>query len=47
MENLPIFKAATLDGYRVKSAYIAPVKFSKDHWIVKEPEPSYDDYYYY
>ena|SRR5574344_1220362 len=47
MENLPIFKAATLDGYRVKSAYIAPVKFSKDRWIVKEPEPSYDDYYYY
>ena len=48
MEMLPIFKAATIDGYRVKSAYIAPVKFKWKHMPEPETEPeyNYDDYYY-
>ncbi len=32
MESLPAFRAATIDGYRVKSAYVAPIKFSKTHY---------------
>ena len=47
MEMLPIFKAATIDGYRVKSAYIAPVKFRWKHMPEPEPEPEYTDDYYY
>jgi hypothetical protein len=46
MESLPIFKAATLNGYRVKSAYIAPVKFKWKYMPEPEPEPVYDDSYY-
>ena len=48
MESLPIFKAASIDGIRVKSAYIAPVKFKWKHMPEPEPEPeyNYDDYYY-
>ena len=47
MEMLPIFKAATIDGYRVKSAYIAPVKFKWKYMPEPEPEPEYTDDYYY
>lgn len=47
MEMLPIFKAATIDGYRVKSAYIAPVKFKWEYMPEPEPEPEYTDDYYY
>lgn len=43
METLPMFRAASLDGYRVKSAYIAPIRFLRD----KKPKPKEDDYYYY
>ena len=48
MESLPIFKAAELDGYRVKSAYIAKIPFTKPLWEEPEPDPLYyyDDYYY-
>lgn len=46
MESLPIFNPATLDGYRVKSAYVAPIKFSHERWRVKEESLSYDDYDY-
>lgn len=42
METLPMFRAASLDGYRVKSAYIAPIRFLRD----KKPKPKEDDYYY-
>ncbi|MBO4370707.1 MAG: energy transducer TonB [Paludibacteraceae bacterium] len=44
VKSLPTFKPASLDGYRVKSAYILPVKFNKKRQ--KEPEPQYDDYNY-
>ena len=45
---VPIFKAAELDGYRVKSAYIAKIPFTKPLWEEPEPDPLYyyDDYYY-
>lgn len=48
MEMLPIFKAASINGMRVKSAYIAPIKFKWKHMPDPEPEPeyNYDDYYY-
>jgi hypothetical protein len=43
MESLPIFKSASIDGIRVKSAYIAPVKFRWKTMPPKEPEtPSYE-----
>lgn len=43
MESLPIFKAASIDGIRVKAAYIAPVKFRWKTMPPKEPEtPSYE-----
>lgn len=49
MESMPMFRAASLDGYRVKSAYVAPVHFQKDHYPKPEPEPefNYDDYVWY
>lgn len=43
MEGLPMFRAASLDGYRVKSAYVAPIRFQKDHYEQKQPEVNYDD----
>ncbi len=42
METLPMFRAASLDGYRVKSAYIAPIRFLHD----RMPKPKEDEYYY-
>ena len=51
VRTLPTFRPATIDGYRVKSAYIIPVKFNKKRYREPEPEPepepSYDDYYYW
>ncbi len=38
MNNLPIFKPGELDGVRVKTAFIVPVKFSKTHLPNKEEE---------
>jgi hypothetical protein len=38
MESLPIFRAGTIDGIRVKTAYIAPVKFRWKTMPPKEPE---------
>ncbi|MBP5317957.1 MAG: energy transducer TonB [Paludibacteraceae bacterium] len=48
VKMLPTFKPASLDGYRIKSAYIIPVKFNKRRQEAKEPEPdyNYDDYNY-
>lgn len=55
METLPIFKAAEIDGYRVKSAYVAPIPFTKSIWEEPASDPYdyyydndyyYDDYYY-
>lgn len=48
MESLPIFKAGSIDGIRVKTAYIAPVKFRWKTMPPKEPEtPAYesDDFF--
>lgn len=42
MESLPVFKSASIDGIRVKSAYIAPVKFQWKTMPPKEPEPDYE-----
>lgn len=43
MESLPIFRAGTIDGIRVKTAYIAPVKFRWKTMPPKEPEtPAYE-----
>ena len=43
MESLPIFKPASIDGIRVKSAYVAPIKFRWKTMPPKEPEqPSYE-----
>lgn len=43
MESLPIFKPASIDGIRVKSAYVAPVKFRWKTMPPKEPEaPAYE-----
>jgi len=43
MESLPIFRAGTIDGIRVKTAYIAPVKFRWKTMPPKEPEtPVYE-----
>jgi hypothetical protein len=47
MEMLPVFKSASINGIRVKSAYIAPVKFRWKHMPEPEPEPEYTDDYYY
>lgn len=51
VRSLPVFRPATLDGYRVKSAYVVPVKFNRRRYKAPEPEPepepSYDDYYYW
>jgi len=47
MESMPMFRAATLDGYRVKSAYIAPIHFQHDHYPQKPAEFNYDDYVWY
>ena len=49
MEMLPVFKSASINGVRVKSAYIAPIKFKWKHMPDPEPEPeyNYDDSYYY
>lgn len=44
MESMPMFRAASLDGYRVKSAYVAHVRFQKDHFPQKQPEFNFDDY---
>ena len=48
MEMLPIFKSASINGIRVKSAYIAPVKFKWKHMPEPKPKPeyNYDEYYY-
>lgn len=43
MQSLPMFRTATLNGYRVKSAYVAPIRFIRD----KMPKPKEDDYNYY
>ena len=43
MESLPIFRAGTIDGIRVKTAYIAPVRFRWKTMPPKEPEaPAYE-----
>ncbi len=42
MESLPAFRAATIDGYRVKSAYVAPIKFDKEHY---NKQSNSGDYY--
>lgn len=42
IESLPIFRAASIDGIRVKSAYIAPVKFQWKTMPPKKEEPSYE-----
>ncbi|MEE0989835.1 MAG: hypothetical protein UIC45_00745, partial [Paludibacteraceae bacterium] len=47
MEMLPVFKSASINGIRVKSAYIAPVKFRWKHMPEPKPEPEYTDDYYY
>ena len=47
IENFPIFKPATLDGYRVKIAYVAPVSFNKKKIVKKAPEIDYDSYQYW
>lgn len=48
MESLPIFKAAELNGYRVKAAYIAKIPFMKSIWEEPKPDPYsyYEDGYY-
>jgi len=43
MEGLPMFRAASLNGYRVKSAYVAPVRFQKSKMPPKKEEPNYDN----
>lgn len=48
IESLPIFKSGSIDGIRVKTAYIAPVKFRWKTMPPKEPEaPVYesDDFF--
>ena len=48
IESLPIFKSGSIDGIRVKTAYIAPVKFRWKTMPPKEPEaPAYesDDFF--
>ena len=42
IESLPIFRSASIDGIRVKSAYIAPVKFQWKTMPPKKEEPSYE-----
>ena len=43
IESLPIFKSGSIDGIRVKTAYVAPVKFRWKTMPPKEPEaPAYD-----
>lgn len=43
IESLPIFKAGSIDGIRVKTAYIAPVRFRWKTMPPKEPEtPVYE-----
>ena len=48
IQSLPIFKSGSIDGIRVKTAYIAPVKFRWKTMPPKEPEaPVYesDDFF--
>ena len=47
MESLPIFKAAAINGIRVKAAYIAPVKFQWKTMPPKVEEPDFtsDDFW--
>ncbi len=47
IESLPIFKSAAINGIRVKSAYIAPVKFQWKTMPPKVEEPDYssDDFW--
>ncbi len=40
MESLPMFRAGSLDGYRVKTAYVAPVHFEKQVM----PQKKQDDF---
>lgn len=47
METLPIFRAAEIDGYRVKSAYVAPIPFIKPLWVEPKPDLYYGSDYYY
>ncbi len=43
IESLPIFKSGSIDGIRVKTAYIAPVRFRWKTMPPKEPEaPAYE-----
>ncbi|MCQ2369105.1 MAG: energy transducer TonB [Paludibacteraceae bacterium] len=43
MESLPAFRAATIDGYRVKSAYVAPIRFSKTYYTKQSNSNDYYD----
>lgn len=47
METLPMFMAASLHGYRIKSAYVVTIRFQRDHWPKPKPEDEYDYYDYY
>ena len=51
IQLLPVFKAASIDGIRVKSAYIAPIKFKWKRMPKRkygpDAAPSYDDNYEY
>ena len=51
IQSLPVFKAATIDGIRVKSAYIAPVKFKWKRMPKRkfgpDQTPDYEDPYNY
>lgn len=45
MNGLPVFKPGELDGVRVKTAFIVPVKFSKNRLPPKEEIIEFDENY--